>query len=92
VRAGIVSGLPFVSQTKGIDTSTMTNHDNPHPEGEEKNPPNEEAPTPHDDKAGLTKEDGTNAFKAVQDKKDRPEDILYLNPDDIENPEDIISG
>lgn len=66
----------------------------------EKNTPNknenpsskEEAPSPADNKAGLTKEDGINAFRSFQDKKPRPEDILYNKPDDIDNPEDIISG
>jgi hypothetical protein len=47
---------------------------------------------PASKKAGLTKEDGVNAFLAGQDEKPRPEDILYDNPDDIENAEDIISS
>jgi hypothetical protein len=44
------------------------------------------------DTAGLTRKDGVNAFLANQDEKNRPEDILYSEPDDIDNAEDIISG
>jgi hypothetical protein len=70
----------------------MMNKKRKTPESKEGQHPKENAISPTDAKAGLTKEDGINAFKASQDKKHRPEDILFNNPDDIDNPEDIISG
>lgn len=76
----------------------MQNSEPPHPPSttpqKGDNLPGEKEGTlaPATPKAGLTQEDGVNAFLSNQDEKDRPEDILYNNPDDIENAEDIVSG
>ena len=67
-----------------MENPTSDNQDNLPTEDQEKQTP--------PGKAGLTKKDGINAFLANQDQKPRPEDILFSNPDDIENAEDIISS
>lgn len=71
----------------------MQNSEPTTPQNEDNLPGKKEgAQAPDTPKAGLTREDGVNAFLSNQDEKHRPEDILYNDPDDIENAEDIVSG